>query len=104
MAKKAVTVIFDRLGAAKRSGRGKIEIRVYLSANVRKYIVVGETSRLGWKTFQHSIVKFLLEALPYCSMAEGKGNMATGGPARYFLVMFGTRCIKRICCIAKKNR
>ena len=54
MAKKAVTVIFDRLGAAKRSGRGKIEIRVYLSANVRKYIVVGETSRMGWKTFQHS--------------------------------------------------
>ena len=47
MAKKAVTVIFDRLGAAKRSGRGKIEIRVYLSANVRKYIVVGETSRMG---------------------------------------------------------
>lgn len=54
MAKNAVTVIFDRLGAAKRSGRGKIEIRVYLSANVRKYIVVGETSRMGWKTFQHS--------------------------------------------------
>ena len=54
MCKKNVTVIFDRLGAVKRKGRGKVEIRVYLAPNVRKYIVVGETSRIGWKTYQHS--------------------------------------------------
>lgn len=54
MAKKNVTVIFDRLGVAKKKGRGKVEIRVYLATNVRKYIVVGETSAMGWKTYQNS--------------------------------------------------
>ena len=36
MYKKNVTVIFDRLGAVKKTGRGKVEIRVYLDRNVRK--------------------------------------------------------------------
>ena len=45
MAKKNVTVIFDRLDAVKKTGRGKVEIRVYLSRDVRKYIVVGETTK-----------------------------------------------------------
>ena len=54
MKKKCVTAIFDRRGVAKRNGRGKVEIRVYLDRNVRKYIVVGETTRAGWKTYQNS--------------------------------------------------
>lgn len=54
MHKKNVTVIFDRLGAVKKTGRGKVEIRVYLDRNVRKYIVVGETTRTGWLSYQNS--------------------------------------------------
>ena len=54
MAKKNVTVIFDRQGVANKKGRGKVEIRVYLAANVRKYIVVGETTKMGWKSYQNS--------------------------------------------------
>ena len=54
MATKNVTVIFDRLGNATKTGRGKVEIRVYLNRNVRKYIVVGETTKNGWKTYQNS--------------------------------------------------
>lgn len=54
MTKKSVTVIFDRQGVVNRKGRGKVEIRVYLAANVRKYIVVGETTKMGWKSYQNS--------------------------------------------------
>lgn len=54
MYKKNVTVIFDRLGAVKKTGRGKVEIRVYLDRNVRKYIVVGETTKTGWNSYQNS--------------------------------------------------
>ena len=54
MNKKNVTVIFDRLGAVKKTGRGKVEIRVYLDRNVRKYIVVGETTKTGWNSYQNS--------------------------------------------------
>ena len=52
MKKKSVTVIFDRLGVVNKKGRGKVEIRVYLAPNVRKYIVVGETTKSGWKSAQ----------------------------------------------------
>ena len=54
MAKRNVTVIFDRNGEVKRKGRGKVEIRIYLAANVRKYIVVGETTKMGWRSYQNS--------------------------------------------------
>ena len=54
MAKKNLTVIFDRLGVAKKKGRGKVEIRIYLASNVCNYIVVGETSAMGWKTYRNS--------------------------------------------------
>lgn len=54
MATKSVTVIFDRQGNVNKKGRGKVEIRVYLAANVRKYIVVGETTKTGWKSYQNS--------------------------------------------------
>lgn len=54
MKKKSVTVIFDRLGVVNKKGRGKVEIRVYLAPNVRKYIVVGETTKSGWKSYQNS--------------------------------------------------
>ncbi len=49
---KHVAVIFDRQKKVAKTGRGKVEIRVYLAANVRKYIVVGETTKEGWKSFQ----------------------------------------------------
>ena len=54
MATKNVTVIFDRKGNLLKKGTGKVEIRVYLSATVRKYIVVGETTKKGWKSYENS--------------------------------------------------
>lgn len=54
MSTKNVSVIFDRKGVAAQKGRGKVEIRIYLDRNVRKYIVVGETTIAGWKSFQNS--------------------------------------------------
>jgi hypothetical protein len=45
MQQKNVSVIFDRKGVAAKKGRGKVEIRVYLDRNVRKYIVVGSTTK-----------------------------------------------------------
>ena len=51
---KNVSVIFDRLGVAAQKGHGKVEIRIYLNRNVRKYIVVGETTKAGWKSYQNS--------------------------------------------------
>ena len=51
---KNVSVIFDRKGVAAEKGRGKVEIRVYLDRNVRKYIVVGETTKTGWLSYQNS--------------------------------------------------
>ena len=51
---KNVSVIFDRQGVAAQKGRGKVEIRIYLNRNVRKYIVVGETTKAGWKSYQNS--------------------------------------------------
>lgn len=55
MATKNVSIIFDRQKKAIKNGRGKVEIRVYLSANVRKYIVVGETTKAGFKSFQNNL-------------------------------------------------
>ena len=54
MEKKNVSVIFDRKGVAVEKGRGKVEIRIYLDRNVRKYIVVGECSVNGFKSYQKS--------------------------------------------------
>ena len=54
MAKKNVTVLFDRAGRAQILGKGKVEIRVYLSRTVRKYIVLGECTPKGWKFYQNS--------------------------------------------------
>lgn len=52
MAKKHVTVIFDRQKQLAKTGRGKVEIRVYLTPTVRKYIAVGDTTKNGWKQYQ----------------------------------------------------
>ena len=52
MAKKCVTVLFDRAGRAPILGKGKIEIRIYLSRTVRKYIVLGDCTVKGWQFYQ----------------------------------------------------
>ena len=54
MAGKQVTLIFDRQKQIARLGRGKVEIRVYIAANVRKYIVVDEATKSGWKYYKPS--------------------------------------------------
>ena len=47
MTTKYVSVVFDRLSHVPRTGRGKVEIRVYISRSIRKYVVVDETTKAG---------------------------------------------------------
>ena len=54
MATKYVSVVFDRLSHVPRTGRGKVEIRVYISRSIRKYVVVDETTKAGWKNYKPS--------------------------------------------------
>ena len=54
MAKKCVSVLFDWAGRAPILGIGKIEIRIYLSRTVRKYIVMGDFTVKCWQFYQKS--------------------------------------------------
>lgn len=54
MATKYVSVVFDRLSHVPRTGRGKVEIRVYISRSIRKYVVVDETTKAGWRNYKPS--------------------------------------------------
>lgn len=45
----AVTVIYDRKNVSSKKGTGKLEIRIYLSREQRKYITVGNASPLEWQ-------------------------------------------------------
>ena len=45
----AVTVIYDRKNVSSKKGTGKLEIRIYLSREQRKYITVGDATPLEWQ-------------------------------------------------------
>ena len=42
--KERVKVVFDRKGTAKKTGVGKVELQVYLSWTLRKWITVGTST------------------------------------------------------------
>jgi len=54
MTKKCVTVVYDRKKEVLTKGYGKVEIRIYLSREVRKYVCVHTCDPFEWKVYQHS--------------------------------------------------
>lgn len=46
----AVKVVFDRKKVSAKRGKGKVEIRIYLARDQRKYVTIGESSPLAWKS------------------------------------------------------
>lgn len=48
----AVKVIFDRKCVSEKRGKGKVEIRIYLSRLQRKFITIGEATPLEWRTIE----------------------------------------------------
>lgn len=48
--KERVKVVFDRKGTAKKTGVGKVELQVYLSWTLRKWITVGTSTVEDLKT------------------------------------------------------
>lgn len=51
MAKQEVVVIFDRKKVADKRGKGKVEVRVYISRTERKYISLGDVAPDELETF-----------------------------------------------------
>lgn len=45
----AVTVIFDRKNVSSKKGTGKVEIRIYLSRDQRKYVTICKATPLEWQ-------------------------------------------------------
>lgn len=54
MKKDFVTVIYDRKKEVAKTGRGKVEIRIYLGNGVRKYVTVSSCDPFEWKELQYS--------------------------------------------------
>ena len=51
MAKQEVAVIYDRKKVAAKRGKGKVEVRVYISRTERKYISLGDVAPDELETF-----------------------------------------------------
>ena len=54
MAKQEVAVIYDRKKVAAKRGKGKVEVRVYISRTERKYISLGDVAPDELETFVSS--------------------------------------------------
>ena len=54
MKKELVTVVYDRKKEVTKTGRGTVEIRIYLGNGVRKYVKVSSCDPFEWKEFQRS--------------------------------------------------
>lgn len=52
MKKDIVTVIYDRKKTSARRGKGKVEVRIYLSRTERKYITLGEATPEEWEAYE----------------------------------------------------
>ena len=54
MKKEFVTVVYDRKKEVTKTGRGKVEIRIYLGYGVRKYVTVNSCNPYEWTEYQYS--------------------------------------------------
>ena len=60
MAKQEVVVIFDRKKVADKRGKGKVEVRVYISRTERKYISLGDVAPDELEIFISSPIRYVL--------------------------------------------
>lgn len=71
MQNSCVTVIYDRKKNVEKTGRGNVEIRIYLGYGVRKYVTIHTCDPFEWKEYkcseelrtQLAIYKHVIEAL-----------------------------------------
>lgn len=49
-----VSVVYDRKKQVTKTGRGKVEIRMYLGSGVRKYVTIHDCDPFEWKEYQTS--------------------------------------------------
>ena len=54
MQKECVTVVYDRRKEVTKTGRGSVEIRIYLGNGVRKYVTIHNCDPFEWREYQHS--------------------------------------------------
>ena len=54
MKKDFVTVVYDRKKEVTKTGRGKVEIRIYLGNGVRKYVTLISCDPFEWKEYEQS--------------------------------------------------
>ena len=52
MKKDFVTVVYDRKKEVTKTGRGKVEIRIYLGNGVRKYVTLISCDPFEWKEYE----------------------------------------------------
>ena len=54
MQKICVTVVYDRRKEVTKTGRGAVEIRMYLGDGVRKYVTINNCDPFEWREYQYS--------------------------------------------------
>ena len=54
MKKDFVTVIYDRKKEVTKTGRGKVEFRIYLGNGVQKYVTLQSCNPFEWEELQGS--------------------------------------------------
>ena len=47
MTKESITVVYDRKKKVETTGRGKVELSIYLAKGERKYVTIKECSPVG---------------------------------------------------------
>lgn len=69
MAKESITVVYDRKKKVETTGKGKVELSIYLARGQRKYLTIKECSPIEWKTYRQS-KELRIELLAYKGIAE----------------------------------
>lgn len=69
MTKESITVVYDRKKKVETTGRGKVELSIYLAKGERKYVTIKECSPVEWRTYRQSR-ELHVEVLAYKGIAE----------------------------------
>lgn len=69
MTKESITVVYDRKKKVETTGRGKVELSIYLAKGERKYVTIKECSPVEWRTYRQSR-ELHVEVLVYKGIAE----------------------------------
>lgn len=69
MTKESITVVYDRKKKVETTGKGKVELSIYLAKGERKYVTIKECSPLEWRNYRQS-KELRVEVLVYRGIAE----------------------------------